>query len=330
MSAEPVPFFKKKKSRPTTARQRDTSPPAASSSSISASQVVLPSKKAAASLLSAGTKRSLTQREKDALELDLDHRADDGPDVKWGASDNKSHINQVLDIIAGDEAEALLAKRRKVGDDDSNEGANDDGQYHGQKGYRQHLAKNKEVPKAMRVGPQRNSSSVIKTATIIDYQPDVCKDYKETGYCGFGDTCKFLHDRGTYLAGWQLDKLAADPKRQAADDTDSDSDEEDIPFACLICRKHYTDPIVTRCGHYFCSACAIKRFAKTPKCAACGQPTGGIFNRADKIIEKMNKTRQEKEDEEEDEEEGGNVEIQGLKGGGAQPSDDESDDSDDS
>ena len=25
-----------------------------------------------------------------------------------------------------------------------------------------------------------------------DYQPDICKDYKETGYCGFGGQCE--HD----------------------------------------------------------------------------------------------------------------------------------------
>jgi RING finger protein 113A len=53
--------------------------------------------------------------------------------------------------------------------------------------------------------------------------------------------------------------------------------------------------IVTRCGHYFCSACAIKRFAKTPKCIACGAPTGGIFNRADKVIKKLKDKRAAKE-----------------------------------
>ncbi|KIP06535.1 hypothetical protein PHLGIDRAFT_30457 [Phlebiopsis gigantea 11061_1 CR5-6] len=165
----------------------------------------------------------------------------------------------------------------------------------------------------MRVGPQRASGSTIRTVTIVDYQPDVCKDYKETGFCGYGDTCKFLHDRGTYLQGWQLDKLAENAQ-QGGDVSDSDSDEEDIPFACLICRKPYTDPIVTRCGHYFDSACAIRRFAKTPKCAACGAPTGGIFNRADKIIEKTRKKREEKEAAEEDDGDGapGGVEIEGL------------------
>lgn len=107
-----------------------------------------------------------------------------------------------------------------------------------------------------------------------------------------------------------------------SDDSDSD---EDIPFACLICRKPYTDPIVTRCGHYFDSACAIKRFAKTPKCAACGAPTGGIFNRADKVIEKMKKKRAEKEaGEDGDGGVHGGVEIEGLGNddGGESGSDD--------
>jgi RING finger protein 113A len=255
----------------------------------------------------------MTDREREERDLDPDAQDDNGPDVKWSSS--KSHINRALEIIAGDEAEEVLAKRRRKEEGSGDEEVLDDGQYHGQKAYKSHIQKNKEVPKAMRVGPQR-STSTIRTVTIVDYQPDVCKDYKETGYCGFGDTCKFLHDRGTYLAGWQLDKLAENPKKQVGEESsDSDSDDEDIPFACLICRKHYTDPIVTRCEHYFCSACAIKRFSKTPKCAACGAPTGGIFNRADKIIEKVNKKRmeKEKEDEDEDGEAGGDVQIEGLQ-----------------
>lgn len=118
----------------------------------------------------------------------------------------------------------------------------------------------------------------------------------------------------TDLAGWQLDKLAENPNKQVEDESEDDSD-EDVPFACLICRKHYTDPVVTRCGHYYCSACAIKRYAKTPKCLACGTPTGGIFNRADKIIEKLNKKRQAKEekDAEGSGDEGSGIQIEGLK-----------------
>lgn len=117
------------------------------------------------------------------------------------------------------------------------------------------------------------------------------------------------------LAGWQLDALAENPRKQVEDVSDSDSD-DDIPFACLICRKPFTAPVVTRCGHYFDSACAIKRFAKTPKCAACGAPTGGIFNRADKVLEKMKKKKAEQEEEDQGVGEGGpggGVQIEGLK-----------------
>ena len=60
----------------------------------------------------------------------------------------------------------------------------------------------------------------------------------------------------------------------------SDSEGEDVPFACLICRKPFgRDPVVTLCGHYFDSACAIKRYAKNTKCFACGKGTQGVFNK---------------------------------------------------
>ncbi|KAF8482561.1 hypothetical protein DFH94DRAFT_370168 [Russula ochroleuca] len=288
-----VPFFKKKRARPTTTRQRTPSPPIAdpASASSSKSQVVLPPRKAGGNLLTAGTKRTSSQRRTDGLEDDADEDMRDGPGINWTSTGG--HLNKVLEILEGDEAEEMLAKRARK-DPAPEDDVPYDGLYHGQKSYKSHIRKSQEVPKSMRTGPVRSNNSTIRTVTIVDYQPDVCKDYKETGFCGFGDTCKFLHDRGTYLAGWQLDKLADNPQKQAEDESDADSD-DGIPFACLIGRHPFTDPIVTRCGHYFCSACAIKRFAKTPKCAACGAPTGGIFNRADKVITKMKKMEAEEQ-----------------------------------
>lgn len=35
------------------------------------------------------------------------------------------------------------------------------------------------------------------------------QDYKETGYCGYGDACKFIHDRGDYKSGWELERVSA-------------------------------------------------------------------------------------------------------------------------
>lgn len=174
-----VPFFKKKgKGRPATTRKRSASPVASSSStqpSTSKSQVILPTKKGATNLLSAGTKRTLSQR--DELD-DPDAPVREGPDVKWTAAG--SHTNAALEILAGDEAEELLAKRQRKERVDAgieDEETPQDGKYHGQSAYKSHIKKSTEVPKAMRVGPQR-STSTIRTVTIVDYQPDVCKDYK--------------------------------------------------------------------------------------------------------------------------------------------------------
>lgn len=55
-------------------------------------------------------------------------------------------------------------------------------------------------------GPLRASTNVRMTVRF-DYQPDICKDYKETGFCGYGDACKFIHDRSDYKSGWELDKV---------------------------------------------------------------------------------------------------------------------------
>ncbi|KAF8302616.1 hypothetical protein DL93DRAFT_2090497 [Clavulina sp. PMI_390] len=312
-SDAPVAIFKKK-TRPTNARQRNASPPSSSSlpavTTTSASEVVAPTRKTVANPLIQGTKKRKLGATDDDFTADDAYEAERGVDVKWKASGNlQAAAQREREIMEGEEAEQILKKQRREQEDEERL---EDGMYHGSSSYKNHIKREKEIPKAMRVGPQR-SNNTIRTVTIVDYQPDVCKDYKETGYCGFGDTCKFLHDRGTYLQGWQLDKLAAEPKKDAEESDDS-SDEEDIPWACYICRKPYTDPIVTKCEHYFCSACAIKRFTKTPKCAACGAPTAGIFNRADKVIAKMHAKKAEKDKAaaaagSDGENEGGGVEI---------------------
>ncbi|KAF3051113.1 RNA-splicing factor [Didymella keratinophila] len=110
------------------------------------------------------------------------------------------------------------------------------------------------------VGPQKSSSNV-RTITVTDYTPDVCKDYKQTGFCGFGDNCKFLHAREDYAAGWKLDReweLSQAGKKKPGgtivasanrDEVAKDEDGVDlallekIPFACLICKGPYKTPI---------------------------------------------------------------------------------------
>ena len=207
-------------------------------------------------------------------------------------------------------------------------------------------------------GPIR-APAFIRTTTVFDYQPDVCKDYKETGFCGFGDSCKFLHDRSDYKTGWQQEqewdeiqkrkkkKLQAKADQQdmaskvpksdtqemldlisgksGVDDDDDDDDEvvtghfarsyskglpsqmeqiknvkngglkeayddvEELPFACNICRKPFQSPVVTNCGHYFCTRCIITSNKKSSKCPICKKQTGGVFNTAHKILARKQK-----------------------------------------
>lgn len=151
--------------------------------------------------------------------------------------------------------------------------------------------------KGLRAGPQR-SVAHLRVNARFDYQPDICKDYKETGYCGYGDSCKFLHDRGDYKAGWQLDKdwdeeqkrKEKEAAKYAIDGPPPEEEEEpddDLPFACLICRQDFKDPIQTKCGHYFCQSCAVAHHRKSPKCYACNAPTMGIFSIAKGLLEKV-------------------------------------------
>ncbi|KAF7724829.1 hypothetical protein EC973_000714 [Apophysomyces ossiformis] len=190
--------------------------------------------------------------------------------------------------------------------------------------------KKKDVANSkMQVGPQRAPANLRVTARF-DYQPDVCKDYKETGFCGFGDSCIFLHDRGDYKTGWQLEQeweeAQKNKKRFGQSNPDeyavSDEEEEELPFACLLCRKEFDNPVVTKCGHYFCERCAINQFKKSPKCYACGASTGGVFDTAKNLLAKL---AEKKARLEEDEPEFGDTDAIDL---GDNNEDDDDDDDD--
>jgi len=165
-------------------------------------------------------------------------------------------------------------------------------------------------------GPIR-APTFVRTTCQFDYQPDVCKDYKLTGFCGFGDTCIYLHDRGDYSKGWeQENEWEAKKKREnkimeegmrsmkGADGSGDDDDDDDaanvdtnrrniksdgIPFACLICKGAFKEPVVTACDHYFCEKCIRNRFKTDPDCPACGKKTNGTFNYPKKLYDKMRK-----------------------------------------
>ncbi|KAK6620280.1 hypothetical protein RUM44_006681 [Polyplax serrata] len=153
----------------------------------------------------------------------------------------------------------------------------------------------------VRKGPVRAPAN-LRATVRWDYQPDICKDYKETGFCGFGDSCKFLHDRSDYKFGWQLEQEMQEGS-YGADDKNTekyeiDSDEEHLPFKCYICRKSFVNPIVTKCKHYFCENCALKQYRKTTRCYVCNKQTSGVFNPAKELMERLKGSSHQQDDDE--------------------------------
>ncbi|KAG1693640.1 hypothetical protein DVH05_023044 [Phytophthora capsici] len=174
--------------------------------------------------------------------------------------------------------------------------------YRGQAAYKSYVTK-KESQIGMNKytgtqGPIR-AQTWARAISRFDYQPDICKDYKETGFCGYGDSCKFLHDRGDYKSGWQIEKEYAEKEKkrqkrlQEGRDPDEESEDEekeaskkkknDEQFACTICRGPFRNAVETICGHFFCESCALKNFKKTSRCFNCKKQTNGVFNAAEKF-----------------------------------------------
>ena len=162
-------------------------------------------------------------------------------------------------------------------------------------------------------GPIR-ASKFIRTTTRFDYEPNICKDYKDTGFCGFGDTCIYLHDRSNMKSGHVLEQEWEERKRKEREEKESQMDlfckvignedgesstntsniaveDDGLPFACYICREAFKEPIVTICSHYFCQACILRRVQNQydPSCPICNKDTNGVFNHPAKLENKRKK-----------------------------------------
>ncbi|ALC46891.1 CG4973 [Drosophila busckii] len=225
-----------------------------------------------------------------------------------GPNDQGATAVNEMDTQLDRDAQAIHARSIKINEE--LEGKADDKIYRGINNYAQYYKKKDTAAGnassgMVRSGPIR-APAHLRATVRWDYQPDICKDYKETGFCGFGDSCKFLHDRSDYKAGWQMEKDHEAEKRGECD-SDGDehkyeihSDEECLPFKCHICRQSFTNPVVTKCKHYFCEKCALAQYKKSQRCIICSQQTNGIFNPAKELIARLRTAPMEQSDDDDD------------------------------
>ncbi|KAG5676764.1 hypothetical protein PVAND_006573 [Polypedilum vanderplanki] len=230
--------------------------------------------------------------------------------IPEGSRDQGATSELMIETERDRDTVALFQKSQAINKE--MEGKSDDKLYRGLNNYTQFFKKKDTAAGNAgsginSVGPMRAPTN-IRSTVRWDYQPDICKDYKETGFCGFGDSCKFLHDRSDFKYGWQLELEERAKQNQKSYECDSDdddkkyeihSDEEDLPFKCLICRKSFENPVVTKCQHYFCEKCALERYRKSTRCFVCSAQTNGVFNPAKKLIEKL-QMRDEKDSDDEE------------------------------
>ncbi|KAK3106108.1 hypothetical protein FSP39_012881 [Pinctada imbricata] len=226
-----------------------------------------------------------------------------------GPDDMGATATVEIDTELGKDAQAIFERAQQVNKE--LKGKEDDKIYRGLNNYAQYIEKKDSVlgnasSGMVRKGPMR-APAHLRATVRWDYQPDICKDYKETGFCGFGDSCKFLHDRSDYKHGWQLEREMDEGRYGQSDEKNYEisSDEEDLPFKCFICRDFFTCPVVTKCKHYFCEKCALSHYRKSKRCFVCNEQTMGVFNPAKELISKIEKVKAKKTDDSDNDEGGG-------------------------
>lgn len=174
MSSEgPVTFIKKRKGAPAGLRKKGTLGGDSAAEPASTSEVVHATKRSVASHLIQGTgnKRRRTQQDTAGLsDSDDDFSADkkDSFAVRH-STEGRAQRRRSESPPAWMSSEQVKELKRDKNAAPEEEVA-EDGLYHGSSKQRN------QVPKA--AGPVKAGPTNVRQITLVDYQPDVCKDYK--------------------------------------------------------------------------------------------------------------------------------------------------------
>lgn len=132
---------------------------------------------------------------------------------------------------------------------------------------------------------------------------NLCKDWHDSGYCPFGNSCLYLHDRSNHKTGWELEKEYEKSEKERwkrisnpelalkeAQEASLKLIEKYKPAQeCGLCKEPFEKPVEVECGHIFCMRCAIK----LPKCQQCGKKLSGIMNNAEKFLSQQSEQYEE-------------------------------------
>ena len=117
-----------------------------------------------------------------------------------------------------------------------------------------------------------------KVEYFLDQQNVICENFSKTGYCAFGDACKYLHTRDKFSSSYEADRELEAKAYLELTDKVKKAGELAQPEVCPICSKMYVRPVITMCHHKFCQKCAQERYNTDETCAVCGKNTMGVFN----------------------------------------------------
>lgn len=138
-------------------------------------------------------------------------------------------------------------------------------------------ASSPEAKPKLHIEEPKSKTSNIKNGEIFashtfDYQMNICKDFQKTGFCRYGDECKFVHERDSYdtTNKFMPNYKATSTKilNRSKNSSNKEIAQEDA-LKCVLCTNNPSSPMRIKCGHLCCEACFLKGCSQNAECSLC-------------------------------------------------------------